>query len=49
MLDASFFASRDNLAVSRLMDMRWGNISGCLNWMLRCGDNLRFTTYMRYN
>lgn len=44
MLDASFFASRDNLAVSRLMDMRWGNISGSLNWMLRCGDNLRFTT-----
>lgn len=33
-LDLSFFASRDNLAISELMDMRWGNISGSINWLV---------------
>lgn len=43
-LDFSFFAARDNLAISKLMDMRWGNIAGSINWSLRRSDKLRFTT-----
>lgn len=41
-IDFSFFISRDNLAVSKLMDMRWGNIAGSVNWLSR-KDNLSFT------
>ncbi|MDE6338203.1 MAG: TonB-dependent receptor plug domain-containing protein, partial [Muribaculaceae bacterium] len=44
LLDASFFAARDNLALSRLMEMRWGNIAGSINWSTRKGENWRFTT-----
>lgn len=43
-LDFSFFASRDNLAISKLMDMRWGNVAGSINWSVRRDDNWRFTT-----
>lgn len=42
-LDISFFASRDNLAISDLMDMRWGNISGSINWSIQKGG-WRFLT-----
>ena len=42
-VDFSFFASRDNLAVSNLMDMRWGNVAGSVNWMVR-KDSRSFTT-----
>ena len=44
-IDFSFFASKDNLAISKLMNMRWGNVSGSINWKIRCGDNVRFSTY----
>lgn len=44
MLDISFFASRDNLAVSDLMEMHWGNLAGSVNWTLRRGDRWRFIT-----
>ena len=37
-IDVSFFASRDHLAVSKLMDMRWGNVAGSVNWMARKDD-----------
>lgn len=43
-LDVSFFASRDNLAISDLMEMRWGNLAGSVNWNVRKGDSWRFTT-----
>lgn len=43
-IDISFFASRDNLAISDLMDMRWGNVAAAINWSLRKGDNWWFTT-----
>lgn len=43
-LDFSFFASRDNLAISELMYMRWGNVAGSINWNVRRGDQWRFTT-----
>ena len=42
-IDLSFFASRDNLAISKLMDMRWENIAGSLNWLAR-KDSWSFTT-----
>lgn len=43
-LDLSFFAARDNLAISKMMDMRWGNVAGSINWSARCGDGWRFVT-----
>lgn len=43
-LDVSFFAARDNLAIADLMEMRWGNISGSINWSIKKGENWRFTT-----
>ena len=51
-LDASFFLARDNMAVSRLMSMNWGNIAGSLKWLATAGDSWRFTTtaaMTRYN
>lgn len=43
-IDFSFFAARDNLAISGLMHMKWGNIAGSVNWNRRQGDKWRFTT-----
>lgn len=43
-IDFSFFASRDNLAISKLMEMHWGNIASSFNWNTRIGDNWRLTT-----
>lgn len=43
-IDFSFFAARDNLAISKLMDMRWGNVAGSINWNARCGNRWRLTT-----
>ena len=31
-------AARDNLAVSDLMAMRWGNLAASLNWLNRAAD-----------
>ncbi|MCH5239029.1 MAG: TonB-dependent receptor [Muribaculaceae bacterium] len=42
-IDLSFFASRDNLAVSKLMDLHWGNLAGSVNWLAR-KDDWSFTT-----
>lgn len=44
LVDASFFISRDNMAVSELMGMHWGNLGGSLNWTAMAGDNLSFKT-----
>lgn len=44
LLDFSFFASRDNLAISKLMEMKWGNLAGSVNLNSRHGENWRFTT-----
>lgn len=43
-VDFSFFAARDNLAISDLMEMHWGNIAGSVNWSARCGDLWKFLT-----
>ncbi|MDO4320653.1 MAG: TonB-dependent receptor plug domain-containing protein [Bacteroidales bacterium] len=43
-IDLSFFASRDNLAISNLMAMHWGNVAGSLNWQAHSGDSWRFVT-----
>lgn len=43
-IDGSFFFSRDHLALSGLMSMRWGNIAGSVNWNSRCGDQWSFVT-----
>lgn len=43
-IDVSFFAARDNLAISDLMEMRWGNVAGSVNWSVRKGDKWSFAT-----
>ncbi len=43
-VDVSFFAARDNLAVSDLMVMKWGNMAASVNWTARRGACWRFVT-----
>ncbi|MDE5929041.1 MAG: TonB-dependent receptor, partial [Muribaculaceae bacterium] len=43
-VDASFFISHDNMAISDLMGLYWGNLGTSLNWIARAGDRLTFTT-----
>lgn len=42
-VDLSFFMSRDHLAVSKLMDMSWGNLAESVNWMAK-KNNWSITT-----
>ena len=44
MVDASFFISHDNMAVSDLMGLYWGNLGASVNWTARASDRLTFTT-----
>ncbi len=44
LIDGSFFASRDNMAISHIMGLYWGNIGGSVNWVARPSDRLSFTT-----
>lgn len=46
-VDLSFFYSRDNLAVSKLMEMRWGNLAGSLNWIYR-NNGLQLTSTISF-
>lgn len=43
-VDASFFVGHDNLAVSELMGLSWGNIGGSLNWRKYVSDRLSLST-----
>lgn len=43
-VDASFFAGHDNLAISDLMGLYWGNLGTSINWLARKNDNLTFVT-----
>ena len=43
-IDFSFFFSRDNLAVKKVMDLHWGNLSGSVNWSLNTGNWRLYTT-----
>lgn len=43
-LDGTFFISHDNMAISDLMGMYWGNLGASVNWIARAGHNLSFTT-----
>lgn len=43
-IDASFFLSHDNMAVSDLMGLYWGNLGTSVNWTARPSDRLTFTT-----
>jgi len=44
MIDGSFFISHDNMAISDLMGLYWGNIGSSINWIARPADRLTFTT-----
>lgn len=43
-IDGSFFFSRDNLAVSDLMTMNWGNLAGSVNWNCSSDNGWYLTT-----
>ncbi len=43
-IDGSFFISHDNMAVSDLMGLYWGNLGASINWNARASDNINFTT-----
>ncbi|MDE6637638.1 MAG: TonB-dependent receptor plug domain-containing protein [Muribaculaceae bacterium] len=43
-IDGSFFISHDNMAISDLMGLYWGNLGASINWNARVFDNLSFTT-----
>lgn len=44
MVDGAFFISHDNLAISKLMGLYWGNLGGSLNWTARTRGIATFTT-----
>ncbi len=43
-VDGSFFISHDNMAISDLMGLYWGNLGGSVNWIARASDDLALTT-----
>ena len=43
-VDGSFFISRDNMAISDLMGLYWGNLGASVNWTARARRNISFTT-----
>lgn len=43
-VDGSFFISHDNMAISDLMGLYWGNLGASINWIARAYDNLSFTS-----
>ena len=43
-VDASFFLSHDNMAISDLMGLYWGNLGTALNWTARPSDRWSFVT-----
>ena len=43
-IDASFFLSHDNMAVSDLMGLYWGNLGASINWTARPSGSVAFTT-----
>lgn len=44
LVDASFFVSRDNMAIHKVMGLYWGNIGASVNWIAHASQNLTFTT-----
>lgn len=43
-IDASFSITHDNMGISDIMWMNWGNMAGSLKWTARRGDRWRFVT-----
>lgn len=43
-VSASFFMARDNMSISDMMGMDWGNIAGSIRWNSLAGDCWQFTT-----
>ncbi|MDE6612167.1 MAG: TonB-dependent receptor plug domain-containing protein, partial [Muribaculaceae bacterium] len=44
LIDGTFFVSHDNMAVSDLMGLYWGNLGASINWTARANDGLTFIT-----
>ena len=43
-VDVAFIGGRDNMGITDLMDMRWGNVAGSVSWHVSRGDRWRFST-----
>ncbi len=48
-VDASFFIGHDNMAISKLMGLYWGNMGASLNWHARTGEKASFVTTLALN
>lgn len=44
LVDGAFFISHDNMAVSDLMGMYWGNLGASINWTAHASEHLSATT-----
>lgn len=43
-IDGSFIVSRDNMAISDIMGMHWGNLGAALNWTAHASGKVSFST-----
>lgn len=43
-VDVSFLVSHDNMGISDLMQMNWGNLGVSVNWLASRGDSWKFVT-----
>ncbi len=43
-IDGSFFISHDNMAISDLMGLYWGNLGASINWIAKNSDSFSFTS-----
>lgn len=48
-VDFSFLVSHDNMGISDLMQMNWGNLGASVNWTAARGGAWRFTTTATFN
>lgn len=44
LVDLSFIGSRDNMAITDIMGLHWGNYGGSVNWTATASDRWRFIT-----
>ncbi|MBD5202774.1 MAG: TonB-dependent receptor [Bacteroidales bacterium] len=44
LVDVSYFTARDNMAITDIMGMYWGNTGASVNWVARPSSKVNFTT-----
>lgn len=49
LIDASFFMSRDNMAIHNVMGMYWGNLGASVNWISYPSNSCTFSTNLAFD